>query len=59
MVKYKALRSFTSESLGYIGEGEIKDITVTKADEINDHATLEYGEDFLERVEEPKKAGKK
>lgn len=59
MPKYKALQSFLSETLGLIEEGEIKEITVTKADQINAH-TLEYYRSLaLERVEEPKKAGKK
>lgn len=59
MPKYKALQSFTSAELGPIEEGEVKEITVTKADEINAH-TLEYYRSLvLERVEEPKKTGKK
>lgn len=59
MPKYKAVRSFHSESLGPIVDGDVKEITVTKADEINKHSEAEYGIPFLERVEEPKKAGKK
>ncbi|AFE86245.1 hypothetical protein PBC1_009 [Bacillus phage PBC1] len=59
MAKFKALQNFVSEELGLIEEGEVKEITVTKADEINAH-TLEYYRSLvLERVEEPKKAGKK
>ncbi|UZT28564.1 hypothetical protein vBBceSLY5_0009 [Bacillus phage vB_BceS_LY5] len=59
MPKYKAIRSFYSESLGPIVDGDVKEITVTKADAINKHSKAEYGLAFLERVEEPKKAGKK
>lgn len=59
MPKYKALQSFTSEELGHIEEGQVKEITVTKADAINDYTQLNHNIAVLERVEEPKKAGKK
>lgn len=59
MAKFKAIRSFYSEELGPIVDGDVKEITVTKAAEINKHSKAEYGIEFLERVEEPKKAGKK
>lgn len=59
MAKYKVLRNFHSEELGPLDEGQVKEITVTKADEINDFTALNYDVLVLERVEEPKKkAGK-
>lgn len=59
MAKFKALQTFTSEELGPIEEGQVKEITVAKADEINDYTQANYNIAVLERVDEPKKAGKK
>ncbi len=59
MAKYKVLRNFHSEELGPLDEGQVKEITVAKAEEINDFTVINYGVDVLERVDEPKKkAGK-
>ena len=59
MAKYKVLQNFHSEELGPMDEGQVKEITVTKAEEINDYTALNYNVLVLERVEEPKKkAGK-
>ncbi|AXN58359.1 hypothetical protein HWB81_gp50 [Bacillus phage Wes44] len=59
MAKYIALQSFHSEELGPVDAGQVKEITVTKADEINAYTKGAYNVTVLERVEEPKKAGKK
>lgn len=59
MPKFKALRTFHSESKGPIEEGQVLEITVGQADAINKFTQEHYGEDFFERVEDPKKAGKK
>lgn len=59
MAKYKVLQSFHSEELGAMDEGQVKEITVAKADEINAYTQGAYNVAVLERVEEPKKAGKK
>ncbi|AUR81271.1 hypothetical protein [Bacillus phage Carmen17] len=55
MAKYIALQSFHSEELGPVDAGQVKEITVTKADEINDYTEANYGTAVLERVEEPAK----
>lgn len=59
MAKYKALKNFNSESQGLISEGDVLDITVGQAIAINEFTQEHLGEDYLERVEEPKKTGRK
>lgn len=59
MPKYKALLTFHSESKGSIEEGQVLETTVGQADTINEYTQENYGFIVLERVEDPKKAGKK
>lgn len=59
MAKYKVLQNFCSEELGMMDKGQVKEITVAKAEEINKFTEGAYNVAVLERVEEPKKTGGK